>query len=125
MDCPELAIREIFRVLKPGGVCYFGARNKYFPIDGHDLIPFIAYLPKGVSDFIFKYLLGRKSYDIKLYSLGGLRKLTKKFRIIDYTLAVFKNPVKFHLNSNLRFLSPFAKIFYFLIPNYMWLLVKP
>lgn len=121
---PEKSLKEIYRVLKPKGVCYFGARNKLFPMDGHYKIPFIAYFPIKLSNFLVKYVLKKKYYDIKLYTYYELIKLVHKFNLIDYTVKVIENPKKYSLSNKLKLILPFSKAFYFLIPNYIWLLEK-
>lgn len=121
---PNLAIKEIERVLRPGGVCYFGARNRFFPMDGHYPIPFLAFIPKKVSNFLVRHLLRKREYDINLFSLPELRQLVKNFKVKDYTLQVFADPGKFFMPNWIRFLMPLARVLYFLIPNYVWLLIK-
>ena len=37
---------EIMRLLKPGGVCYFAAVNRFKIIEPHYKLPFLSYLPK-------------------------------------------------------------------------------
>ena len=50
----HLLIDEIYELLKPGGVCYFAAGNKYKVIEGHYKIPFLSYFPKKISNFYLK-----------------------------------------------------------------------
>lgn len=121
---PKKLVTEIMRVLRKGGVCYFGVRNKLFFMDGHYPIPFLGIMPKKIADFIVRVFYGKDEYDVRLYSLAELRNLVKDFGVVDYTLKVFENPKKYFLKGSFKLLWPFAKGFYILIPNYIWILVK-
>jgi SAM-dependent methyltransferase len=41
----EVSLREIYRVLKPGGVVVGQLPNPYFPIESHSRLPFMGWLP--------------------------------------------------------------------------------
>lgn len=43
---PQNLIREIYRILKPGGYCYFAGPNLLFPIEPHVFWPFVHWLPR-------------------------------------------------------------------------------
>jgi ubiquinone/menaquinone biosynthesis C-methylase UbiE len=53
----ETFLAEIFRVLKKGGKCIIDCPNRYFPVEPHNNIPLITYLPKSIADFICADLL--------------------------------------------------------------------
>ena len=40
-------MEEILRLLKPGGICYFAAVNKFKIIEPHYQLPFLSFLPKS------------------------------------------------------------------------------
>ena len=51
------AIREMFRVLKPGGLLYIQTENRLWPLDTHDTrLPFIRWLPDKIASFIARKL---------------------------------------------------------------------
>lgn len=52
-------LSEIFRVLKQGGICMLECPNRIFPIEPHNEIPFITYLPKGIADIICANFLAK------------------------------------------------------------------
>jgi hypothetical protein len=67
-----------------------------------------------------------------LKSYRNLKKLVIKYEIIDYTLKILKNPTLFSANDMVKentikyYLVNFiAKIGYFVIPTYIWILKKP
>ena len=44
---PSALIRELHRVLKPGGRCYFAGPNLVWPIEPHVFLPFVHWLPRS------------------------------------------------------------------------------
>jgi 2-polyprenyl-3-methyl-5-hydroxy-6-metoxy-1,4-benzoquinol methylase len=131
VENPKAMLQEIKRVLKKGGVCFFGARNKYGVFDGHYQLPFVSWLPRKLANIYIKMFTKKKYYDIKLLSLQNLRSLTKDFLVKDYTLGIIRRPKYFRaldsipktLNVNLL-LYFVGKATYSFIPNYIWILTK-
>lgn len=128
---PTKVIKEIQRILKNRGVCFFGARNKLGIFDGHYSLPFIAWLPRFIADWYVKKKTGKKSYDVKLYSQAELKRLTRNFMIIDYTLRVINDPVKFRAQDTVptkfglnKLIWVASRVLYNFVPNYLWLLRK-
>lgn len=124
---------EIHRVLRDGGVCYFGATNRLKIIETHyGTIPFLSWLPKPLAH-VYLRLLGRGThYYETLYSYWGLKRLARGFERVDYTVRVVRNPEQFHATDALRSGSLAQKIAltvsctaYWLLPGYIWLLRKP
>lgn len=129
----EKLLDEIYRILKPGGVCYFGATNRLKPIETHyGKLPFLSYLPKPLSNLYLK-LLGRGSkYYETLYTYWGLKKLVNRFELIDFTRKIIAHPEKFNATDIIspgslkqKLTSIFLTLAYPLSPGYVWLLKKP
>lgn len=128
---PHQMMDEIFRVLKEDGFCYFSAGNKHMIMEGHYALPFLSWLPKPLAHLYLKLTRKGGFYYEDHYSLRGLKKLVKRFRIRDYTLPIIKDPEKFSatdlFNTQsfsykwIRFLAPFL---YPWIPTYIWVLTK-
>tara|TARA_B100001057_G_scaffold497426_1_gene601498 strand:- start:910 stop:1656 length:747 start_codon:yes stop_codon:yes gene_type:complete len=122
---------EIYRLLKPGGVCYFAAGNRFKIIEGHYKLPFLSFFPKPIANlYLFLTNKGTKYYENHL-SVRNLKKLVNKFEIIDYTLETIKNPAKYFATDLIKENSFKQKVyifisnyFYFSIPTYLWLLKK-
>lgn len=122
---------EIYRVLKPGGICFFGARNKLSIIEGQYRIPFLSWFPEKYARLYLK-LLRKKNYYLADYkNYWELRALCKKFIIEDYTTKVLKNPSKFEFKKLEKYREYLKMIpdfllerLKFLIPNYIWVLHK-
>ncbi|MDO8625396.1 MAG: methyltransferase domain-containing protein, partial [Candidatus Diapherotrites archaeon] len=86
-------LREIHRVLKRGGVCYLATPNKY-SIDPHFRLPFIGFLPRGISAFLVK-AIRQRVFDIYPLGMSDIRRLAKGFTVEDRTFAVFSDPKKY------------------------------
>jgi len=129
VDDDRKVFKEIRRVLKPGGICFFGARNKYAIMEAQYNLPFLAWLPKWLSDLIVR-AGGKGSEFVGRYrSYWGLRQLVKGFRVHDYTTKLLRDPKKFNFTKPEKYkifmrTIPLSAIYPF-IPNYIWILEKP
>jgi len=128
----QLLMKEIFRILRPGGICYFAAGNKYSIIEGHYKLPFLSWLPKSMAHVYLKLTGNGQLYYENHLSYFGLRKLVKDFSVMDYTLKIVQNPRQFgaedmiHPNSLITSVPIiFLKMSQLLIPTYIFVLVKP
>jgi 2-polyprenyl-3-methyl-5-hydroxy-6-metoxy-1,4-benzoquinol methylase len=129
---PKLLINEINRVLKPNGICFFGAGNRLVIKDAHyPNLPFVSWFPILIADYyvrIFKY---GSYYEPRLKTVFGIKKMLEKFTIEDYTLKIIKNPNSFYASDVISENSLVSKlpnfilnILYFIIPNYLLILRK-
>ena len=84
---PQRMMREIARVLKPGGWCYFTAGNRLAIMEPHYRLPFLSIVPKWLAHRYLR-LAGRGTHYYEEH-LGwwGLRRLVADFRCVDYTRA--------------------------------------
>lgn len=122
---------EIYRILKPNGVCYLAALNKLWPLEPHHKLLFLSWLPKNLADIYISFTRNKVEYEETLRTYWNLRSITSKFTYIDYTKKILQNPQKFGYNkvisSNFRIdyivklLSPIASFF---TPTFIWLLIK-
>lgn len=98
---PQKMMDEIYRVLKPGGGCYFAAVNK-----------------------AMSWWHGKPMY------YGQLEKIVGEFDLHDMTKIILNNPVSFHAEDilNSPFKKRVAKFwfnhFYRTFPVYIWVLKK-
>lgn len=123
---------EIYRVLKPKGTCYLTAVNKLWIIEPHYKLFLLSWLPKGVANLYVRITKKADRYFENPRTCWGLKLLTKKFQVHEYTSLSLRQPeilgyddiIKPHtLFANLAwFLSPLAK---FLSPTFIWILQKP
>ena len=131
VDEPDKLLHEIYRVLKPKGVCYFAADNLLFPIESQYKIPFLLYLPDRVAQIVLKLLGYKKFYLGHFKTYWQLKNLCKNFIVHDYTLKILKNPKKYQFSRLLKYKkivgvlpnSALSFLYYFL-PTYIWILEK-
>tara|TARA_B100001564_G_C20583846_1_gene644484 strand:- start:61 stop:825 length:765 start_codon:yes stop_codon:yes gene_type:complete len=123
---------EIFKLLKPGGVCYFAATNRFKIIEPHYKLPFLSFFPKSIANRYIRIFTNHEKYYENLKSLRNLKKLVFQFEIEDYTLKIIENPSKFSADEMLKentlkyyLVNMISRTVYFLIPTYIWILRKP
>lgn len=125
-------MNEIYRVLKPNGICFLGAGNKLVVKDAHyPNLPFISWLPIWLANYYVSLFNQGSYYEPRLKTIFEIKKMTKKFLTDDYTLKVIKDPVKFNstdvINKNSiisKFPNFILKLMYPIIPNYLLVLRK-
>ena len=124
-------LQEIHRVLKPGGICYFAAGNRLMWNEPHYNLPLLSLLPQWLADRYVKVMHKGDYYYEKHLTYWGLKQLTQRFTVHDYTAKMLASPTQFGIdymvNPNsikgklARFLSQHLL---WLVPGYIWLLEK-
>lgn len=127
----SILVKEIKRVMKDGGVCYFGAPNRLMIMESHYNLPFLSWLPRCAANWTVKLLRNEPLYYERMKTYWGLKSLLKDFMIHDYTFKIFREPVKYHsldvakqyaiLKNMPVWLMKLGKPFY---PDYVWMLTK-
>lgn len=125
-------IEEIYRVLRPGGVCYFSASNRLMWNEPHYNLPLLSVVPRRIAHWYIRIAGKADFYHEHHYSYWGLKSLVKPFRIIDYTRKVIELPGQFGTAYMVRpgtmkaYLAQLIVILaYWAMPGYIWLLQKP
>jgi ubiquinone/menaquinone biosynthesis C-methylase UbiE len=128
----QIMIREIFRVLKSRGICYFAAGNRISLMEPHYNLPFLSLLPRPLAHLYMKLACKGDYYHEKHMTLPGLQKLISNFTVHDYTKKIINDPKKFSTEYMLKPGSTKHKIAQFIInyaywlsPTYIWILEKP
>lgn len=123
---------EIFRVLKPTGVCYLGAANKLIIMEPHYKLPFLSWVPKFVAHRYMRIFKRGDVYYENLRTYGGILRMIHKFEKQDFTIDVMTNPIKFSAADmiNPNGIIPKLPIFIFkliypFLPSYIFVLRKP
>jgi len=128
---PQKMMNEIFRVLKPGGVCYFAAGNRLMWNEPHYNLPLLSVLPRTLAH-LYVRLTGKASHYHELhYTYWGLKKLARRFRVHDVTHKLICDSLKYHIDYMVPPGSMKAAIarliagkLLWLTPGYVWLLQK-
>jgi len=127
----EQLMAEIHRVLKPGGACFFSAGNRFSMIEPHYRLPLLSVIPRPIAH-IYLRMLGRgRHYYEKHLSLAGLRRLVRRFEVVDYTVRAVRAPDRFEAEDVIRPGSlkqiislGLLRVAYGLCPTYLWVLRK-
>jgi len=123
---------EIFRVLRPGGVCFFSGPNRLAVMEEHYWLPFLSWLPQPLSDLYMQIFGKGDIYDILPRYPWESRRLWGRFAQIDYSVRMIREPERFSTGFALgrlawvsRLPAPPLQALVILIANYNWILVKP
>ena len=124
-------MNEIYRVLKPGGVCYFTAGNRLQLIEPHYNLPFLSIIPSKMAHAYVRLAKKGDSYFEKHLSYWGLKRLVRRFDCIDYTRKIVEEPEKYYADYMLpegsqkqRVAKNIIKYAPWFSPGYIWLLKK-
>lgn len=127
----DLLMKELYRVLKRDGFCYFAAGNKFSLIEGHYHLPFLSWIPKPFANIYLRLLRRGTTYYENHLSLYGIRRLTRNFYVTDYTLKIITEPERFgaedmigHGSVIRKIPKPIIKLLMPLIPTYIFVLTK-
>lgn len=127
----EKLFAEIYRVLKPGGVCYLAAQNKLWPLEAHHNLPFLSYLPQNLANVYIRVTKKKDKYYENPQTYWSLQQLTSKFNVLDITPKILTHPHEYGYEDSLKNGSPIAlvaalssPITKYLTPTMFWLLVK-
>lgn len=87
VDDIETFLSEVFRVLKQGGRCILECPNRGFPMEPHNKIPFITYLPKGVAhimcaDFLSKLPIFKQDIRLRLKNVKMVNQFISTGKLI-------------------------------------------
>ena len=83
---PHQLASEIYRVLKPGGCCFFSGPNRLWPLEYHYNWLFLHWLPQAVLDRFCQWRYGQP-YELILLNYWQLRSLWQEFGTVDATYA--------------------------------------
>lgn len=72
-----LHLRELRRVLKPGGQGYLAVPNRWMLVEPHYRVPLLSWLPKQWRSPYLKLLRGGAGYDCEPLSMGEVERLLK------------------------------------------------
>ncbi len=73
-DHRDSSLRELHRVLVPGGVIVGQLPNPHFPIESHSKLPFMGWLPGGAQQVYWKVSPARKGSGFHSVTVGDLKR---------------------------------------------------
>lgn len=122
-------MREIERVLKPGGACYFAATNRLNPIEQHYKLPLLSVIPVSWAHGYLRMLGRGDHYYERHMTWRQLRRLVARFEIEDITIRVLDDPARYEAGylfsgRKLALARLIRRAAYWAFPGYIWLLWK-
>jgi len=124
-------MKEIFRCLKPGGICYFAAPNRLFIVESKYKLPFLWAMPLRVARLYVKLCSRYQEYHEYPQTIFGLRAMIRRDFSVweDITLAIVDHAQDYHLLRTQPRLVHWAvriiaRIGYLFLPNYIFILRK-
>ena len=128
---PRQLMKEIHRVLRPGGICFLAAGNRLRLVEPHYKLPFLSFLPAFLADLYLTISRKGSHYHEKHLTYWGLKRLVSDFQVFDYTIRIIRDPEKYSatelcssgsLQQKLALLL--CRFAYGLVPTYIFLLRK-
>lgn len=126
----ERLMAEIHRVLRPGGLCYFAATNRWAVVEMHHGLPFLSWLPPVLADRYMRFANKGDRYYERHLGHGALRRLVSGFTIRDFTGPILEDPEAFKAEYLFRGkLKRFVARLMFrfahpIFPGYIWVLER-
>lgn len=128
----EKLMAEAYKVLKPGGICFFAAVNRLKIMEDDHRLPFLSILPRSIGKWYLRFFRKEKDYYERTRTYWGLRSLVAAFERIDYTIKILQEPEKFQATDMVKagtikqkLALLFVRFAYGFFPTYIWLLKKP
>jgi 2-polyprenyl-3-methyl-5-hydroxy-6-metoxy-1,4-benzoquinol methylase len=127
---PHAMMREMARVLRPGGVCWFAGGHTLQLVEPHYRLPLLSMLPRSMASWILR-LSGRgECYAIRFLPPWRMAELFAPFTgARELTAEVLRDPERYGLSHALlrnravrRLLKGMSKRASGLAPTRMWLL---
>jgi 2-polyprenyl-3-methyl-5-hydroxy-6-metoxy-1,4-benzoquinol methylase len=124
-------MREIHRVLRPGGICFLAAGNRLRLMEPHYRLPLLSILPSALADTYLRITGKGSHYEENHLTYWGLKRLVSKFQVFDYTRKILQDPEQYSATDlckpgSLKQKSAilFSRLAYGLVPTYIFLLRK-
>ena len=101
-DNPVRLMEEIYRVLKPDGLCYFAGPNKYAILEPHYRLPFLSWLSTSFANKYLRITGKGNYYEVRPKSYKGILLLIDRFELKNYTREIIANPVHYKVVDILK-----------------------
>lgn len=132
-DDPFAMMREIARVLRSDGLCYFAGGHTWQAIEPHYRLPLLSLLPRPIASSIVRASGRGRGYEIRFLPPWRLRELFAAFgSVTPLTAEVLREPERYGLIDGVmrhhavrlavRAMAPLAAL---AAPTRLWLLARP
>jgi SAM-dependent methyltransferase len=95
VSLPDRLLDEVWRVVKPGGLAYLACPNRWCVIEPHYRLPFLSWLPRRWANHYVRWLGLGDGYHDNPPSYWKLKRMTRRFGVVDQTVTVLKQPARF------------------------------
>jgi SAM-dependent methyltransferase len=130
---PDALLREIERVLRPRGVCWFAAGHTFQLIEPHYRLPLLSLMPRRWAGALMRLFRRGADYDIRFATPWRIRRM---LRVIGEprlaSAAALRDVARYELARGWlrngvvqRLVSRFAVPFAWLAPTHLWIVTKP
>jgi len=99
---PQYLIEEIYRMLKPGGYCYFAGPNLLFPIEPHVFWPLVHWLPRPVAVKLMQICGSKQVLDAESTTYWTLKQWLHRFEVTNAVPFIIKHPEIYGRDSWLK-----------------------
>ena len=112
----EIYLDKIYSLINKNGICILSVPNKFsISKEPHYDIYFLSWWPQIVSNFILKVRKKGDYYYEKPVSWCKLKKLTRNFELVDYSLKRIKDPIRFGFEKRVKHKSILSMIPLFIL----------
>ena len=132
VDDQQALADDIWRVLKPGGLCFLSGPNRLAVMEEHYWLPLLSWLPRPLAHVYMLVMRRGREYDAFPRTVWTLRRLWRKFEIEDMTIAMIREPERYGVADQVKRFGPLRhmpesalQVMAWLLPNYNWVLRKP
>lgn len=127
---PQELILQIYRILKPGGNCYFAGPNLLYPIEPHVFWPFVHWIPRPWALTLLRAFSPQKEelLDANSTTYWTLKRWLRDFSIVDAVPQLIRHRIN-STGGVWRLFRPIPegvlKLLGFLSPGFVFVLTKP
>jgi len=98
---PHAMMREIARVLRHGGVCWFAAGHAFQLIEPHYRLPLLSLLPRPIASWIVRVARRGDEYDIRFLPPWRMQELFAPFQhSVCLTSEILRAPDRYGLQQS-------------------------